>query len=103
VRDEPWRARDFAPLSGAATKTEILTHPWWGEEQQPLPLTGALSPSPSKFECFWKKVRRFEGYKVKKLESWKVRRLKGLADMGSVGLRFSTKWIYKRESEFGWS
>ena len=22
---------DFAPLSGTATKTEILTHRWWGE------------------------------------------------------------------------
>jgi hypothetical protein len=39
-------ARDFAPLSGAATKTEILTHPRWGEgtttsstNRHPIPFT----------------------------------------------------------------
>jgi hypothetical protein len=31
LRGEPGGHGDFAPLSGTATKTEILTHPWWGE------------------------------------------------------------------------
>jgi hypothetical protein len=36
----------------------IVTQFQWGEEQLPLPLTGTLSLSPSKFECFWYLVKR---------------------------------------------
>jgi hypothetical protein len=36
----------------------IVTQFQWEEEPQPLPLTGALSLSPPKFECFWYLVKR---------------------------------------------